>query len=97
MMRERRREDRMWPSSCDECDVGPAFPCDSCPVSVDVRMADDLCGEVRALDGGVEVPLPLLVPLGGLVGTVAGPLADVPWSLVSLVRQARKRDGARLW
>lgn len=89
---------RSWPASCETCDLAWSFPCDSCPVSEGVRMAGELCGEARALDGGVEVPLPLAVPLAGPAGARGVHLVDVPWSLLrQAVEVRRKRDGARLW
>jgi hypothetical protein len=90
-----KRNKGIWPADCREC-FDARLDCGRCPVSEeDRRPAAETCGDVRELDGGREMPLPMAQPAqerpnGGALGLR---LADVPFALVGLVGREKKPTG----
>lgn len=74
---------------CATCE--DAMPCEACDEGR--RLASEGWETLRALDGGYEVAL----PLAPVLACVAGPVADVPWTLTAQKVKARAVVQLVLW
>lgn len=72
---------------CATC--GDVMPCEACEEGR--RLAEEGWPTLRALDGGYEVAL----PLAPVLAVVAGPVAEVPWTLTA-PKGPKTKAGAQL-